>query len=280
MYSDRLTVGIVGNGFVGNAIYQNVRDKVETKVYDVDPLRSLNTWEETTKQSIVFVCLPTPMKMDGTCDLSYLDEFFAKLDPYQSLESLDSDTYDDPLYVIKSTVPVGTTEKYAELGHTVCHNPEFLTARNAVKDFEEAPRTIIGARQHYSSKLGRFYNYYFSNTDVHYMTSNESETVKYFSNVFLAYKVAYFNKMYDFCEKHEMKYEDVRRGVVADPRIGESHTEVPGVDNDRGFGGTCFPKDLNALIAQFDEVELDSKMFKEIWKYNKKIRTKIDWNVT
>ena len=162
MYSDRLTVGIVGNGFVGNAIYQNVRDKVETKVYDVDPLRSLNTWEETTKQSIVFVCLPTPMKMDGTCDLSYLDEFFAKLDPYQSLESLDSDAYDDPLYVIKSTVPVGTTEKYAELGHTVCHNPEFLTARNAVKDFEEAPRTIIGARQHYSSKLGRFYNYYFS----------------------------------------------------------------------------------------------------------------------
>ena len=75
----------------------------------------------------------------------------------------DLDTYDDPLYVIKSTVPVGTTEKYAELGHTVCHNPEFLTARNAVKDFEEAPRTIIGARQHYSSKLGRFYNYYFSN---------------------------------------------------------------------------------------------------------------------
>ena len=66
MYSDRLTVGIVGNGFVGNAIYQNVRDKVETKVYDIDPLRSLNTWEETTQQSVVFVCLPTPMRMDGT----------------------------------------------------------------------------------------------------------------------------------------------------------------------------------------------------------------------
>ena len=190
MNSNRLTVGIVGNGFVGNAIYQNVRDQVETKVYDVDPLRSLNSWEETTKQSIVFVCLPTPMRMDGTCDLSYLDEFFAKLDPFQSLELLDNDAYNDPLYVIKSTVPVGTTEKYAELGHTVCHNPEFLTARNAVKDFEEAPRTIIGARTHYSSKLGMFYNYYFGNTDVHYMSSNESETVKYFSNVFLAYKVA------------------------------------------------------------------------------------------
>ena len=112
------------------------------------------------------------------------------------------------------------------------------------------------------------------------MTSNESEAVKYFSNVFLAYKVAYFNKMYDFCEKHEMDYNDVRRGVVADPRIGKSHSEVPGVDNDRGFGGTCFPKDLNSLIAQFDEVGLDNSMFKEIWKYNEQIRTKIDWNVT
>ena len=83
-----------------------------------------------------------------------------------------------------------------------------------------------------------------------------------------------------FGEKHKMDYEDVRRGVVADPRIGESHSQVPGVDNDRGFGGTCFPKDLNALIAQFDEVGLNSKMFKEIWKYNEKIRTKIDWSVT
>ena len=64
MYSDRLTVGIVGNGFVGNAIYQNVRDQVETKVYDVDPLRSLNTWEETTKQSIVCLLYTSPSPRD------------------------------------------------------------------------------------------------------------------------------------------------------------------------------------------------------------------------
>jgi len=279
MYSDRLTVGIVGNGFVGNAIYQNVRDKVETKVYDIDPLRSLNTWEETTQQSVVFVCLPTPMKMDGTCNLTYLDEFFGKLDPFQSLEFLDNSGYDDPLYVIKSTVPVGTTEKYAEIGHNVCHNPEFLTARNAVKDFRRASRTIIGARSHTGSKLANLYRYYFSDTDVHYTSSNESEAIKYFSNVFLAYKVAYFNKMHDFCTMKELDYENVRRGVVADPRIGESHSLVPGIDNDRGFGGTCFPKDLNALIAQFDETGLDSSMFKEIWKYNEQIRSKIDWTV-
>ena len=163
MYSDRLTVGIVGNGFVGNAIYQNVRDEVETKVYDIDPLRSLNTFEETIKQSIVFVCLPTPMKMDGTCDLTYLDEFFKKLDPYQSLEALDNDAYDDPLYVIKSTVPVGTTEKYAELGHTVCHNPEFLTARNAIQDFANNERNIVGGDMDLCVDFVTMFEKYFPN---------------------------------------------------------------------------------------------------------------------
>ena len=78
-------IGIVGNGFVGNAIYQNVRDKVDTKVYDVDPIRSLNTLEEVVDQEFIFVCLPTPMKKDGSCDLSILEKFF------QDIEDIDLD---------------------------------------------------------------------------------------------------------------------------------------------------------------------------------------------
>ena len=72
-------IGIIGNGFVGNAVYQNLRDKVECKVYDVDKNRSPNTLEEVLKQNFIFVCLPTPMKENGECDLSILDQFFENI---------------------------------------------------------------------------------------------------------------------------------------------------------------------------------------------------------
>ena len=76
-----------------------------------------------------------------------------------------------------------------------------------------------------------------------------------------------------------MDYDIVCEGVTADSRIGKSHTKVPGIDNDRGFGGTCFPKDLNSLIVQMESHNLNADMFKEIWKYNQEIRTVIDWPV-
>ena len=120
---DNVTVGIVGNGFVGNAVYQNLRDKVLCKVFDVDKNSALNTLEEVIQQDFIFGCLPPPMRKDGSCDLSILDKFFDELP-----DNLTG------TFVIKSTVPVGTTKKYIER-HNVIHNPEFLTARNAVEDY-------------------------------------------------------------------------------------------------------------------------------------------------
>ena len=93
-------IGIVGNGFVGNAVYQNLRDKVRCKVFDVDKNRSLNTLGEVILQDFIFVCLPTPMKYGGECDLSILDNFFKDLPDHLT-----------GTFVIKSTVPVGTTKK-------------------------------------------------------------------------------------------------------------------------------------------------------------------------
>ena len=109
---------------------------------------------------------------------------------------------------------------------------------------------------------------------------DRSEAIKYFSNTFLAYKVAYFNKIYDFCQAIGMDYDVVCEGVTADSRIGKSHTKVPGIDNDRGFGGTCFPKDLNSLIVQMEKHDVNADMLQEVWKYNEQIRKVIDWPVT
>ena len=82
------------------------------------------------------------------------------------------------------------------------------------------------------------------------------------------------------CQASGMNYDTVRDGVTSDSRIGQSHTKVPGIDNDRGFGGTCFPKDLNSLIVQMESFGVDADMLKEVWRYNEKIRTVIDWPTT
>ena len=276
----KATVGIIGNGFVGNAVYQNVRDKVETKIYDVDKNRSLNTFEEVLEQEYIFVCVPTPMKVDGSCDLSILEKLFEDI----------SEKNEDPLgkertFIIKSTVPIGTTKKLVEKYPLlwIVHNPEFLTARNAVSDLAEADRTVIGGDPNLTGRVAKLYwgyVYWNQEPEIIQTTSDESEAIKYFSNTFLAYKVAYFNKVYDVCEKLGMDYKNLRKGITTDPRIGESHTQVPDIDNDRGFGGTCFPKDLNSLIHQMESHDINADMLTEVWLYNESIRKVIDWVVT
>ena len=173
-------VGIIGNGFVGNAVYQNLRDRVKCKVYDVDQNRSFNTLDEVLSQDFIFVCLPTPMKEGGECDLSILDKFF---------EGLFWDNPDiEGIFIIKSTVPVGTTRRYSEK-YNVIHNPEFLTARNAVEDFKNSERNIVGGDKGLCEKFIEFFEVLFPDVPSVIVTSDESEAIKYFSNTFLAYKV-------------------------------------------------------------------------------------------
>ena len=154
-----------------------------------------------------------------------------------------------------------------------------MTARNAIQDFANNERNIVGGDMDLCIDFVHMFEKHFPHIPSIITTSKESEAIKYFSNVFLAYKVAYFNKIYDLCKAAGMDYDVIREGLVADSRIGNSHTQVPGIDNDRGFGGTCFPKDLNSLIVQMESHNLNADMFKEIWKYNQEIRTIIDWPV-
>jgi UDPglucose 6-dehydrogenase len=259
-----MQIGIVGNGFVGNAIYQNFKNKVFTKVFDVKPEKCMNSLEDVLLSDIVFVCLPTPMYKNGECNVSFIEEFFRSANIYKH----------DPLFVIKSTVPIGTTERMCRLRDDlkIVHNPEFLTAVNAVEDFRNTDRNIIGGRQDLCLELRDFYVKHFPNTPVQIVKSNESETIKYFCNSFLAVKVALFNNLYEICEKFEMNFDSVKDGVISDNRIGPSHTKVPGPDGLMGFGGYCFPKDINALINTLKENDIDDSLFSSVWQYNQKIR--------
>jgi len=142
-------IGIVGNGFVGNAVYQNLRDKVSCKVFDVDKNKSLNTLEEVLRQKFIFVCLPTPMRSTGECDTFILEKFFSNLP-----------SFIEGTFVIKSTVPIGTTKKFAQK-YNVIHNPEFLTARNAVEDFRNSERNVVGGNRNLCNQFVEFLVKYF-----------------------------------------------------------------------------------------------------------------------
>lgn len=270
-------ISVIGNGFVGGAI-ANGFSQLKPKIYDVDPQRSECSLEEALEQEYIFVCLPTPMVSveGGKANLSILYKFF---------ESISSRTVHG-IFIIKSTVPVGTTKQLQKNfpQFVFVHNPEFLTAANAKKDFVNADRTVIGGNDPIAlQSVLKLYQSHFPNIPIHVMTSDESELVKYTANCFLAVKTMFFNEIKLLSETFEADYSKIIAGVTADKRIGASHTRVPGPDGDYGFGGTCFPKDINALIHTIDSVEYNqekkasSDILKAVWERNKQVRSDWDW---
>ena len=267
-------IGIIGNGFVGNAIANAFRNiSCEVLVNDIDPDKSTDTLHNTLLSDYVFVCLPTPMTdaEGGKCNLSILENFF------NEASSVDTKA----VFIIKSTIPVGTTERMSKLypHMKIVHNPEFLTAANAEQDFLNADRHVIGGDLELVSEIETLYETAFPNIPVYTMESKESECVKYFANCFLATKVMLFNEMKMLCNNLSgVDFERILQGVCSDVRIGNSHTLVPGPDGDYGFGGSCFPKDINSLINTMIENDVDPLVLKSVWNQNKNYRKNWDWS--
>ena len=264
-------IGIIGNGFVGGAVANGLKNFCEVRIYDTDEERRTHTYTDVVFSDFVFVCLPTPMvdMEGGKCNLSILENFFEELP-----------TICEGTFIIKSTVPIGTTEKlcikYPHL--KIVHNPEFLTAANAKEDFVNADRHVIGGKEEWVSDVEDFYKMCYPDIPVFTMKSSESECVKYFANCFLAAKVMVFNEMRVLVDNIEdVDYDSVMQGVISDRRIGNSHYNVPGPDGDYGFGGTCFPKDINALIHTMIENNMNPLVMKSIWEQNKNYRKNWDW---
>tara|TARA_Y100000310_G_scaffold213595_2_gene214542 strand:+ start:4481 stop:5320 length:840 start_codon:yes stop_codon:yes gene_type:complete len=270
-----MKIGIIGKGFVGNAIFQGLNHYYDLKVYDVDSKKSTHTFEDVSNSDLVFLSVPTPMHKDtGECDLSYIESVFEKVN--KAPEKNTSCTF-----VIKSTVPVGTTKKLNEKYNQkikIIHSPEFLTARTAATDFICPSRHIVGGNPDQGiDKLKQIYEERFPGVPCYVMTSDESEFVKYFANCFFATKVSYFNEMAVFARAHNLDWDRVVEGVMSDGRIGISHYQVPGHDGKFGFGGTCFPKDINALIKSFEKTGAEPLVLKAAWERNLLARDGKDW---
>ena len=261
------TVGIIGNGFVGETIAFEFSPTSEVKVYDVNPLKTTHSLNEVMKQEFIFICLPTPMSTDGSQDLSFIENFFESVSPKE-----------DTIFIIKSTVLPGTTNQLIEkYGYNIIFSPEFLTERTAKLDMLTQARIIFGGDEKLTKKVEVLFNDRFMNRHIIHMDSKTAEFVKYMNNTYFATKVGLMNEYYRLATNIGIDWDKALYGFVSDGRIGDSHLHVPGPDGKLGFGGTCFPKDINALITMSNEAGCSMNILEATWKTNLEVRPEQDW---
>lgn len=282
-----MQIGIVGQGFVGSAIREGLKSFYTVRGYDLDPekcfnLKWMNKLDEVANHSdIVFVCVPTPMRKDGSCDTRILESAIKDLDKACAKMGRMATR---PIVVIKSTVPPGTTERISkqyvdreneEPDMHICFSPEFLTEANSFEDFKNQSRIIIGGNGAREVKV--MFRKAFPEIPIVITKSETAEMVKYFINCFLATKVTFANQMYDICQFAGIDYDKVCEYALYDTRIGRSHLAVPGPDGDRGFGGHCFPKDLLAMIKFAEDDDVENQFLIDVESANDYYREDRDW---
>ena len=269
-----MNIGIIGQGFVGNAVYNKFKNYYNVLTFDLDKTICNSSFEKINKDcKYIFVCLPTPMNTDGSCYTGIVEDLLTKLDK-RSKEISQS-----KIVVVKSTIPPGTTKKWNDKfdNLSVVFNPEFLTEANAVKDYENQNRIILGGPKNETLQLNSIFSKVFPNAKIININSTDAEMVKYTTNSFLAMKVSFANEIYQICKKVNADYDKVIESTIQDDRLGTSHWKVPGPDGDFGYGGHCFPKDINALISVAINNNISPKMLIATNEKNQEVRSNKDW---
>ena len=267
-------IGVIGQGFVGNAVYKKFKKFYEVFTYDLDKDKCNSTLEDIAfKCEIIFLCLPTPMNKNGSCNTSIVESTLSSLDLIvDNLETTRT-------VVLKSTVPPGTTERLNNLYRSlnIVFNPEFLTERNAEEDFKNQKRIILGGPRPYTTEVKTIFSKVFPKTHIIKTDSSHAEMIKYVTNTFLATKISFANEIFQLCSKLDIDYDKVIEYATLDDRLGKSHWGVPGHDGDLGYGGHCFPKDLAALLYLSYQYNTVNGVLKATQETNNKVRTDRDW---
>ncbi|MEZ4920070.1 MAG: UDP-glucose/GDP-mannose dehydrogenase family protein [Saprospiraceae bacterium] len=291
-----MNVAVVGTGYVGlvtgtcfaetgNHVYcvDNNSDKVERlrqgeiPIFEpgLDVLFERNTKEgrlhfttdlkeAVANSQIIFLALPTPPGEDGSADLSYIMGVAADLSEIIT---------DYKVIVDKSTVPVGTSEKVTntllkklprEL-FDVVSNPEFLREGVAVEDFLKPDRVVIGTESEKARKVMKqlYEPFVRQGNPIYFMDERSAEMTKYAANAYLATRITFMNEIANLCEKTGANVDMVRMGIGSDTRIGKRFL-FPGI----GYGGSCFPKDVQALARTAGEHAYDFKILKSVMEVN------------
>ena len=219
-------VGIIGCGVIGGALKKWLEDNTDHQIFVSDPFKGYN--DDLSECDVFFIQIHVPTEADGTQNLDTFREIISKLP-------------DKPIF-IRTTILPGTSDKLSkELNHHVYFMPEFLTERTSVDDFKVQP-IVFTAEPELLQDIFRGKKYI-------QMSSLEAEITKYAHNVFGALKVTYFNALYDYCQKLGADFSRVHEGCLLSGYINEMHSNVPGPDGKLGYGGKCFPKDVDAFTA-------------------------------
>jgi UDPglucose 6-dehydrogenase len=266
-----LRIGIIGVGFVGSAVAENLSVAFPVHTWDIDAnKRTVGVCSDLIKWSdVIFVCVPTPPNDDGTCDTTHVESVVKHI----ASVSLSK------VVVVKSTVPPGTcTTLAAETGlRSIAFNPEFLRQNDNINDFRNQDSIIIGADDmRADSSLTTIYTMWLSKINrqcnILHTSTKEAELFKYVANCFLATKVIFNNDINHLCNKAGIKYSEIVRLARHDKRLGNSHWDVPGPDGHFGFGGACFPKDVSALIQYGEQHNAPLELLANVQYINKFLR--------
>jgi UDPglucose 6-dehydrogenase len=256
--SFNMKIIIAGYGFVGKAVAKALRTKHEVVI--VDPKYTTDTIADNHDADGLIICVDTPT-VDGLCNIENVANVMDTVPIFMPV-------------LIKSTITPGILIELEELytNHSIVYNPEFLRARTADQDFIDQKYCVLGGEDPEGFWQELFTSILPNCKLFFHCTAVEAATVKYGINAFLATKVAFFNQLYDMCEQNGADYKMVRQMITHDSRIGNSHTLVPGLDSERGFGGACLPKDTEAFIHYANTINAPFSILNESVKYNKKVR--------
>lgn len=249
--ANKIKIGIVGYGHVGKAMHGLFTEAV---IYD-EPLH-IGSREEINDCDVAFVCVPTPQSKDGSCDASIVENVISWIQ--------------SPLIVLRSTVYVGFTDEMAAkykkeivfqpeyYGETVAHPFADLNARNWL--------TFGGTERGINMAINAYKTVVNASVSIHQSGAKEAELAKYMENAFFATKVIFCNEFFDIAKGLGVNYNVARELWLADPRIGPYHTFV--YEDNRGYGGSCLPKDMAAIIYQADDNKIDATLLKAVSKKN------------
>jgi nucleotide sugar dehydrogenase len=247
-----MKIAIVGVGVVGNAVYESFKKINNEDIIVYDKYKNIGKIDNILNCQIIFLCLPTLYNDDNKC--------YDKSAIHEICNYLSNNKYQG-LVVIKSTVEPSTTETFSELYDlNMLHNPEFLTSRTAIEDFENQEHIVIGktskCNEKYIDDLYNFYKKNYPKAEISLCSSNESELMKLGVNNFYSVKIQFFNELYLLSQKHyNVNFDIVKNLMIKNGWINPMHTSVPGIDGKLSYGGMCFPKDTNALLQHMKKMD-------------------------
>lgn len=249
-------VGIVGLGAVGRGLARLFPGAAAH-----DPPLGMDDRPGINRSDVVFVCLPTPRGPGGACDTTLVDEAAGWIDA--------------ACIVIRSTVPPGTTARLAREHHKrVVFQPEYGPGETPGHPFADAravPWVILGGPREWTAPVAALYQRVFnSNLEIRQTDSTTAELTKYMENAFLATKVVFCNEFYDLARALGVDYTELRELWLLDPRVGRSHTWVH--PDERGFGGGCLPKDLDALLDVAATAGVSTGLLDGVRSSNRRLR--------